>query len=433
MENGKNDINQISRRNFIGKVATVSAFMIVPRYVLGRGFVAPSDKINLGFIGAGKRADKLQREFINLRGVHISKVCDVYKAKANNFVRMANAFYSEKTGYNYSGCHKADNYKDILENKDIDAVVIATPDHWHAFQAVHAAEAGKDIFCEKPLSLTIKEGRAMVNATGKNDRIFQTGNMQRSYPEFRHAVELIRNGYIGQIKSIQVNVGGPPVPYNLPKEPIVEGLDWDTWLGPNLYQYFNNQLNPPLGDPMWARWRDFEEFGGGDMTDWGAHMFDIAQWALNMDHSGPKKIIPPDGKDYPFLTYLYDNGVKMTHEDFGKKHAIQFIGSEGKIQIQRGNLVTYPENLKDIKLSVNEERVYHSNNHFEDFINAIKTRKQPISGVEIGHRTATVCNLGNIAYKLKRPLVWNPKKEKFKKDKEANELCTRSMRKDCSI
>ena len=188
---------------------------------------------------------------------------------------------------------------------DVDAVVIATPDHWHASMAVKAAAAGKDIYCEKPLSLKVKEGRAMVNATRKYNRVFQTGSMQRSWPEFRQAVELIRNGYIGEIKSVKVNVGPPPVACNLPAEPVPAGLDWDKWLGPNEPVAFNSELAPPLTKDVFPNWRGFREFGGGMVTDWGAHMFDIVHWALGMDDTGPIEVIAPDGKDHPFLTYQH--------------------------------------------------------------------------------------------------------------------------------
>ncbi len=431
MKKAKKNVKPISRRSFIGKATALSAFLIVPRYVLGKGYVAPSDKINLGFIGAGRLAINLQKNFLNAGEAQITVACDVYQAKVKNFINLVNTFYAENAGKaKYQSCTSAQSFMEILGREDIDAIVIATPDHWHAVQAIKAAEAGKDIYCEKPLSLTIQEGRSMVDATRKHERIFQTGNMQRSYPEFRHAVELIRNGYIGEIETIKVSVGDPPVPYNLPEETVVESLDWNRWLGPNSYQHFNHELNPALGDPLWARWRDFKEFGGGGMTDWGAHMFDIAQWALVMDDSGPREIIPPDGKDYPFLTYKYKNGVTMTHENFGKKNAVQFIGTEGQIEIQRGNLVTLPELLKDKEIGANEKHVYHSDNHYKNFLTAIKNRIQPICDVEVGHRTATVCNLGNIAYELKRPLNWNPQKEKFKGDKEANDLRSRTMRKE---
>jgi predicted dehydrogenase len=257
--------------------------------------------------------------------------------------------------------------------------------------------------------------------------------MQRSWPEFRQAVELVRNGYIGQIKGIKVSVGGPPVAYNLPEEKLPEGLDWNRWLGPNEYKHYNHQLNPSLTDTFWGKWRDFKEFGGGGMTDWGAHMFDIVQWALDMDNSGPVSIIPPDGKEQKFLTYTYANGIRMTHENFGINNAVQFTGSEGTVVIQRGKLVTTPASLQTKIIGANEKKVYHSDNHYQDFLNAIKNRNNPICDVEIGHRTASVCTLGNIAYSLKRPLTWDPRKEKFKDDREANDLRSRKLKKEFSI
>jgi predicted dehydrogenase len=352
----------------------------------------------------------------------------VYQSKMEAFAKRVNQEYvAEAAQSANNSCAQYHDFREILKRKDIDAVVIATPDHWHAVQAVLAAEAGKDIYCEKPLSLTIQEGRAMVKAARKHKRVFQTGNMQRSYPEFRQAVELVRNGYIGDLQTIKVSVGGPPVPYNLPEEPVVPGLDWKFWLGPNAPVHFNSDLNPALGENLWARWRDFKGLGGGLMTDWGAHMFDIGQWALDMDNSGPTEIIPPDGKDYPFLTYKYANGMTMTHENFGKNNAVQFVGSKGKIEVQRGKLVTTPAALEKQEIRSDEKRVYKSENHYKDWLAAIRTRSKPICDVEVGHRTATVCNLGNIAYELKRPLKWNPEKETFKGDKEANALCGRKL------
>ena len=309
--------------------------------------------------------------------------------------------------------------------KNIDAVVIAVPDHWHSVIAILAARAGKDIYCEKPLSLTIKEGRAMVTESRKFKRVFQTGSMQRSWPEFRQAVELVRNKYIGDIKTIKVNVGPPPVPYDLPAEPMPDSLNWDFWLGPNSLQNYNHMLAPGPGDDFWAQWRNYREFGGGGMTDWGAHMFDIAQWALNMDASGPVMVTPPDSS-HEFLTYQYANGITMTHEPVGNQ-GVTFIGSEGTIRVERGKLETTPANLKDRIIGPNEKHVYLSENHYKDFLQAIRKRTKPVADVEIGHRTATVCNIGNIAYQLKRPLTWNPRKEEFHDD-EANKLRSRKMR-----
>ncbi|MDH4296682.1 MAG: Gfo/Idh/MocA family oxidoreductase, partial [Cyclobacteriaceae bacterium] len=325
------------------------------------------------------------------------------------------------------------DFRGLLDNKDVDAVVIVSPDHWHAVMAVNAANAGKDIYCEKPLSLTVKEGRAMVNAARKNKRIFQTGSMQRSWPEFRQTAELIRNGYIGGIKEVKVSVDGPPEPYNLPAEPVPAGLDWTSWLGPNEYKPFNNDIAPMPSDTFWARWRYYKEFGGGGMTDWGAHMFDIVQWALDMDNSGPVEVNYPDGQEFTFLTYKYADGLPMTHENFGKNNAIRFIGTSGQIDVRRRNLETTPTELKDQVIGPNEKHVYFSENHYKDFLQAIRKRSMPICDVEIGHRTATVCNIGNIAYELKRSLKWDPKTEKFVNDKEANALLSRPLKKEWSI
>ncbi len=431
----QNDPTLIGRRKFLGKAAVLSSFFIVPRYVLGgKGYTPPSDMIAIGFIGTGKQALGLQNSFQKTGQAQIVAASDVYKAKLENFVSRVNAFHAAKAGQqDYKGCRSNPDFTELLESKDIDAVVIATPDHWHAIQAIKAAEAGKDIYCEKPLSLTVKEGRAMVNASRKHKRVFQTGSMQRSWEEFRHAVELIRNGYIGDITNIKVSVGGPPVPYDLPEEKLVEGLDWKRWLGPNKAVPFNTKLTPSLTDTFWAKWRDYKEFGGGGMTDWGAHMFDIAQWALDMDNSGPINITPPDGKEFPFLTYKYANGVIMTHENFGTNNAVRFTGTKGTIEVQRGKLMTTPESIKETLITDNQQKVYHSINHYTDFLDAIKKRSKPVCDVETGHRTASVCNLGNIAYQLHRPLKWDPVKESIDNDPEANALLGRSMQKEWAV
>jgi predicted dehydrogenase len=425
----------LSRRKFLRQATVMSTFMIVPRFVLGgKGFTAPSDKINLGFIGNGRQGTGLSNNFLQLEEAQVVAACDVYASKLNNFVARANKFYAEKKGQaSYNGCKAYQDFRELLANKDINAVVIATPDHWHAVHVIRAAEAGKDIYCEKPLSLTVKEGRAMVNAARKYNRVFQTGSMQRSAPEFRQTAELIRNGYLGEIKSIKVSIGGGPLPYDLPKEPLPEGLNWDMWLGPNEYVHYNNQIAPAPGADIWARWRYYKGLGGGDLTDWGAHMFDIVQWSLDMDESGPTQIIPPDNKDVKFLTYKYGNGITMTQENFGKNHAIRFIGTEGELDVQRKKLETSKAELATRVISDTEKKVYYSDNHYRDFTNAIKSRKKPICDIETGHRSATVCNLGNIAFEIKRPLEWDPKKETFKKDKEAEALLGRKLKPEWAI
>ncbi len=429
------DEKGLSRRKFIGNAAALSTFFIVPRFVLGgKGYTAPSDMINLGFIGLGRQGVFLQKSFLNTGEAKIIAACDVYKKKVDSYVNQVNTFYADKASQTkYTGCRSYSNFMELLGQKDIDAVVIATPDHWHAAMVVRAAKAGKDIYSEKPLSLTVKEGRAMVDAVHKYNRVFQTGSMQRSMPGFRQVVELIRNGYLGDITSVKVSIGGPPVPYDLPEETLPQGLDWNLWLGPNEYIHYNHLLNPELSDPTWAKWRDYKGFGGGDMTDWGTHMFDIVQWALDMDKSGPTEIIPPDGKEITSLTYKYKKGVVVTKEDFGKKHAIQFNGTQGKIEIMRGNWIATPASLQNKIIGENEKHVYNSTNHYTDFLNAIRKRSTPISDIESGHRSATVCNIGNIAYQLNRPLKWNPVKEKFNNDREANNMLLRQMKKEWAV
>ncbi|AKD57258.1 Gfo/Idh/MocA family protein [Spirosoma radiotolerans] len=431
----------INRRDFVGKAATaVAGFMIVPRFVLGgkrpdgTAYTAPSDVISLGFIGTGKQGRGLTTSFLNTNETRIVAISEVYKAKAQLTLDRIKDHYAKNTQLGtFSDIPVYADFREILARKDVDAVVIAAPDHWHAAMAVRAAEAGKDIYCEKPLALTVKEGRAMVNATRKYNRVFQTGSMQRSWPEFRQTAELIRNGYIGDVKSIKVNVGPPPVPYNLPAEPVPEGLDWPSWLGPNAPVPFNAELAPPLSKDVFPNWRNYREFGGGMVTDWGAHMFDIVQWALDMDNSGPVEVIAPDGKEHPFLTYRYDNGITMTHQPWEWNNAILFTGTEGELRVQRRKLETTPASLATKVIGETEKHVYASENHYKDFLNAMRKRSKPICDVEVGHRTASVCNIGNIAYQLKRSLAWNPKKESFKDDPEANALLGRPMNKEWGI
>ncbi|MCE7065732.1 Gfo/Idh/MocA family protein [Dyadobacter sp. CY326] len=427
------DINTLNRRDFLKAGAVISSFMIVPRHVLGKGFLAPSDKIALGFIGCGRQAGGLRNRFLDTMETQIVAASDVYAIKREAFVTNVNKWYAEKSGQtDYKSAVGIEDFRELLSRKDIDAVVIAAPDHWHASMAVRAAEAGKDIYCEKPLALTVREGRAMVDATRKHKRVFQTGSMQRSAKEFTQAVQLVQSGAIGKIKQVFVNVGGPPKAWDLKEETKPEGLNWDLWMGPNaISRPYNNELAPAMDATFWPKWRDYIEFGGGGMTDWGAHMFDIAQWGLGMDNSGPVELVyaePTKG-----LIYKYANGAEVIHRPMEGKQHCHFVGTDGEVFVARGELRTTPETLKDKVFDDENSKVYVSNNHYKDFLNAIKTRKPPICDVEVGHRTASVCNIGNIAYRLQRSLQWNPKKEEFKKDAEANALLGRDMKPEWKV
>jgi predicted dehydrogenase len=417
--------NRNSRRGFLkGSALLAAGYTIVPRHVLGRGHVAPSDKINLGFVGTGKQARGLLNAF--KEKANIIAGADVDLNKLHYFHSLLDRYYSaaRRDGKNssFKGFTGYDDYREIYARKDIDAVVISTPDHWHAIQSIEASNAGKHVYCEKPLAHTVEEGRAMVKAARKNKIVFQTGSMQRSWRNFRHACELVRNGYIGNIKEVIVSVGESPWPCDLPAQSLRPGLNWDRWIGPAPYREFNAILAPPVEEDIFPRWRHYVEYGGGIFADWGAHMFDIAQWALGMDDSGPVKLTPPAGKADRGLIMEYANGVIMKHEDFGRGSAVRFIGEKGRLDVSRSILDSDPASVVTATIQAGEMRLYESNDHYIDWLNCIKTGKQPICDVEIGHRTSSVCSIGNIAYALRRPLAWDPVKERFNNDKEADAM-----------
>lgn len=424
------------RRHFLKtSLASLATISIVPHYVLGgKRHIAPSDKFNLAYIGTGKQGrGTLLRQFIDIPEVQIVAAADVDRKKLEDFQQKVSTHYSEQKGQeSYQGIDTYGDFREMLTRSDIDGVIVATPDHWHALASIAAANAKKHVYCEKPLSLTVAEGRAMVEAARKNNIVFQTGSMQRSREQFHRAAELVINGYIGDIEKVVVSVGGPPDACEQPDEPTPEYLDWDMWLGPAPERGYSSFFAPPIEWDGWPRWRYCKHYGGGLMTDWGAHMFDIAQWALGMDDSGPVEVNPPDGKDFPVLTYVYANGIPMTREDFGRGNAVRFIGSEGTIDVSR-QFLDLPGNLEHQSIDLDDTHLYQSRNHYYDWLNCIKTGEKPICDVEVGHRTATVCNIGNIAYELGRPLKWDPVKEKFAGDKEANSMLSRKMRKPWQV
>ncbi len=416
----------MDRRNFVKKTAATAAVVtVIPRHVMGgKGFIAPSERINLGYIGTGKQSYTLLQLIGHCKETLVLAASDVYGLKLERFIQEAERNNAKKVNTGVQAYHY---YRELLQRKDIDAVVIASPDHWHAQMVVDAAKAGKDIYCEKPMALTIAEGRAMVKAVRKYGRVFQTGNMQRSWRDFRHACELVYNGYIGEIKEINVSVGEPVKQCDLPTEEVPETLDWNEWIGPSLFRGYNHILAPLPDDNSWAWWRGYRGFGGGLITDWGAHMFDIAQWALGMDESGPVEFNPPTIPSDTGLSMKYKNGVIVNHKQWGQPNAVQFIGTEGTIEVSRSFLNTTPKNLAKMELTGKDKRLYYSDNHYQNWVDAIKNRTKPVSDVETGHRTASVCNAINIAYELQRSLKWDPVDEKFDDD-YANMMASRPYR-----
>ncbi len=425
-----------SRRRFIKNTIKASVLTIVPRHVLGGiGFVAPSDQVVIGFIGNGKLSQGLSRRFMELDSIRIVAGCDVDRQKATAYKALVNGFYAEATANpNYSAMDTYQDYNELLAREDIDAVIIATPDHWHARVSIDAMKAGKDVYCEKPMAHTVYEGRKMVETARKFERVFQTGSMQRSWEDFRRACELVRNGFIGEVETIKVNVGDPAVPCDLPAEEEPDYLDWNTWVGPAQMRPYHSILSPPITFTGWPNWRKYREFGGGGITDWGAHMFDIAQWGLGMDGSGPVKFIPPEDKNaVRGMKFVYANGVEMLHEDFGRGYAVEFNGTGGTIRVSRDFLESDPENILSAVVPSSGIQLYKSDNHYQNWIDCIHSRKKPVCDVEVGQRTASVCNITNIAYWLGRPLNWDPDKEKFIKDPEAAKLLTKKYRKPYKV
>ncbi len=420
-----------TRRQFLTTLGAASAaapFILPSRIWAAQGNSNPNQKITLGFIGVGTQGNGLLQNFIRHPNTQVVAVCDVDKNRRAHWQKWVNEFYASANQKDYKGCDAYNEFEKVLERKDIDAVVIATPDHWHAYIVVQAAKAKKDIYCEKPLSLTIHEARAMVKAARKYDRVFQTGSMQRSMSEFHKACTLVRNGCIGKVKTIYIGIGSSSKPCDLPTEADEPGLDWNRWLGQAPMRGYNSILSPRGIHKHFPDWRNYREFSGGMMTDWGAHHYDIAQWALGMDESGPVEIIPPeDTKNDHGLRFVYANGVEMFHE--GKDgFGVTIIGENGKINVDRGRFKATPENIGEIKLDTLSTKLYKSNNHVGDFLQCVRTRQRPICDVEVGARSVSVCHLANIAYWTRKKLKWDPAKERFVDDKEANKWLDREVR-----
>ena len=425
--------NALTRRQFIKATSLAAAsapFLLPSRLWSAQGGAQPNSRITMGFIGTGKQGRHLINSFLPHPNTQMVAVCDVDTTRRQHHRKIIEDFYRTKGVTDFKGCAEYTNYREVLARKDIDVVVIAAPDHWHALIAIAACKAGKDVYCEKPLSLTIGEARAMVKATRKYKRVFQTGSMQRSSSEFLKACELVRNGRIGQVKEIYIDIGGPSKWCDLPAEPMEPGLDWDQWLGPAPLRAYNSILSPRGVHDNFPDWRNYREYSGGMMTDWGAHHFDIAQWGLGMDESGPIEIIPPDGKDVKRLTYKYASGTVMYHGRLeGYPFGVVFVGTNGKVCVDRGKFKTEPEDLgKNYAAGSSPIKLYKSNNHYADFLKCVRTREKPICDVEVGCRSVTVCHLGNLAYWNKRPLKWDPAKERFIGDKEANSWIDRPKR-----
>ncbi|MFN5495717.1 MAG: Gfo/Idh/MocA family protein [bacterium] len=370
--------------------------------------------LRLGMIGFGVRARELHGGVLDDERVAIVSVADVAAARAAEGVRLVNARRGE------GACAVATDWRAIVADPSIDAVIISTPDHWHAEPAIAAALAGKHVYCEKPLSLTIAEGRAIANAARATGVVFQTGSQQRSEfgYHFVRAAEAVRNGRIGTVKRITIGVGEPPVPCDLPAEPLPDGIDWNAWLGQAPLRPFNRELCPVGMHNHYPKWRNYREYCNGGLADMGAHHFDIAQWALEMDESGPREVIPPADGAKTGLRFVYANGIEMIH---GGPTDCTFQGTLGTIECSRGHVRAYrgvdraapdaPELLAPP--AAGERSLPRKRSHIADFLDAIREGGETIANAETGHRTATICQLCNIGYEVGKPLTWDPVTERF--------------------
>lgn len=437
---------RITRRGFMRRAAaTAATFTIVPAAALGAGRrAAPSERVNLGIIGLKKMGGAHVHSLLRMGEVQIVAVCDVDTAAREAAQRQVDERYAEaKRDGRYAGCAAYNEYEKVLAREDVDAVVIATPDHWHAIIAIAACRAGKHVYGEKPLSLTIREARAMVQAARRYGRVFQTGTQQRSSGEFQQACGLVRNGYIGEVKRVHVEIGPCSRHLVLPEEPVPPGLDYERWLGPAPWAPYNRLRCGSYYDDGWRRIIDYS---GGKMTDWGAHFFDIVQWGLGMDESGPVEIIPPAPRKEASwaalprplegagaspadptrgLIYRYANGVEAIKDG---TNGILFIGTEGEVEVNRGQLRTKPASLRNRPLGPNDLRLTDSTNHYLDWLRCMRTSERPVSDVETGCRSATMCHLGNIALWLNRPIRWNPQQEEIVGDACAAQWLDRPKR-----
>ncbi len=414
----------VTRRSVLKASAAALAFpYFVPDSALGKGSrAAPGNRIALGMIGVGNMGGAHLNYFLNHSEAQIIAICDVNGEKRESAKSQVDERYTASSSGFAAGCHTYNDFEDLLARDDIDAVCIAVPDHWHAIIAIAACRAGKDVYCEKPLSLTIHEAWEMVRAARRYGTVFQTGSQQRSSDNFRFACELVRNGCIGKLLRINVSIGEPSKEAYLPEEPIPAGFDWQRWLGPAPWQPYSNERS---SGNYSGGWRMIRDYSGGMTTDWGAHHFDIAQWGMGRDGSGPIEIHPPSGKARENLRFVYDDGVEMVR---GGANGVLFTGTDGKVEVNRGHLQTWPDQLKNQRIGPNDIHLYESPGQQQDWFNCIRTRSRPICDVEIGASSATVCHLGNIAYWLNRSIKWDPKRRTIIDDPNAARWIDRPKR-----
>jgi predicted dehydrogenase len=421
---------RIPRRDFLATAAIAAAAPMVGSRVALAAPEKPAanERLTLGFIGMGKQSRGHLQWALNNPQIEVVAVCDVHDLRLEDAVaKVAKNYGDRKKSGSPAPCASYRDFRELLARDDIDGVIISTPDHWHAIPSILAARAKKHVYCEKPLSLTIAESRAMVDAARENKIVFQTGSQQRTEfgGVFRKAVEYVRSGRIGKVKTVRVGVGAAAKPCDLAEEPTPKGIDWNLWNGPSPERGFSHVLCPLDVHNHFPQFRLYREYACGMLADMGAHHFDIAQWALNKDGTGPVEIHPPEQGETG-LRFVYADGVEMFH---GGPSGCTFEGTEGTIYVDRKGIESTPKSILETPLGDKDFRLPDvGTNHKQNWLDCIRTGAKPVADVEIGARTAQVCQLANIGYQLRRPLKWNPEHEEFLNDAEANRLRSRENR-----
>jgi len=425
---------EVNRRQFLKSAASLTTSAIAFPYVVSSSAlskaicVAPSNRIVMACIGMGGKGTNNIEAFLSSEEVRVVAVCDVDKKQRDKARKIVDDKYQN------NHCKAYLDFREVIERQDIDALSLALPDHWHSVPAIMAARAGKDMYAEKPLARTIREGRAMADAVHRYGCVWQTGSQQRSTSNFHRACELVRNGRIGKVHKVEVGLPTGKSGRTIPVEPVPEGLDWDFWLGPAPWRpYMGFGRNGPHGS-----WRWIMDYSGGQLTDWAGHHIDIAHWALDLERTGPVEIegrgvYPIDGTyDVPIeykFTCKYANGLVMTvANDEQIPRGTKWYGQDGWIYVKRGKLEADPPSVLNEVIGPNEVRLYKSNDHKQNFLDCVKSRRETIAPIEVGHRSISVGLLGEIAMLTERKLKWDPEKEIFLNDEQANRMLSRPMR-----
>ncbi|MBP8132203.1 MAG: Gfo/Idh/MocA family oxidoreductase [Candidatus Hydrogenedentes bacterium] len=422
---------RFSRRAFLraagAAAAAVSVPVIIPARALGLGRrIGPNDKITVGCIGVGPQGQYVMKNFMNNEQARVIAVCDVKNACCLEAKQQVDGFYKD------ANCVIHRDFRELTARDDIDVVSIASTDHWHVLHALSAVRAGKDVYVEKPLAVSIAELQATRDAVHKHGRLFQFGTQQRSSREFRFACELVRNRLIGDLHTIKV--GAPPsIPSeNFPEQPVPDGIDYEMWLGPAPYAPYNE--NRVSHDYWWH----CSDYAIGFISGWGIHHIDIAQWGNDTDLTGPTEIagtgvFPKDGMCDCALKWNieahYENGVRLDYTDDGQNpHGITFEGSEGWVYVKRGLIDAQPKSLLQYTLKPDEIHLYESTNHAGNLLDCVRTRAQTVCPIDVAARSDTICQISDMAIRAERPLRWDPATERFAGDDVANRALARAMR-----